>query len=73
MINIAEGVNQNLPHVLPAKARGQLIREVSGVVIQINLALIARGVVKFVQSMAIIGVKQYLHRRARLWELRFKK
>jgi hypothetical protein len=71
--NIAEGVNQNLPPALPAKARGLHIREISGVVIQINLALIARGVVKSVQGMAIIGVKQYLHRRVRLWELKFKK
>lgn len=73
MINIAEGVNQNSPPALPAKARGQPIRELSGVVIQISLALIARGVVKSVQGMAIIGVKHYLHRRARLWELKFKK
>lgn len=73
MINIVESVNQNLRHALLARVRERPIKEVSGMVIQINLAIIVRGVVKFVPNMAIIGVKQYLHRMVRLWELKFKR
>lgn len=56
MINIAGSVNQNLRHTLNVKARGLLIREVSGVVIQITLAPTVRGVVKSVPDTAMIGV-----------------
>jgi hypothetical protein len=56
VMNIARSVSQSLRHALRAKAKGQLTREVYGVVIQINHVRTVKEQANFVQNTAMIGV-----------------